>query len=312
MQTPNTNKFEHRRHTQKNALLTMAYLGELLVQKFPYQVPKKGKYSYLPRLLGRALVTFGMERNGKFLGNITIIADGYTAPITAGNFVDLSVRGFYTGLPVKNMKKRLYSTKDKFVEGNTFLSNLGNALKNDEIDDPNSKLVNLNIMGSCNEGFYDPLTAKLRRLPLEILRIDKTTGVAEPTYPKSFAGAVPMRNINTYDDTMTQEEGTEEENKPVLNFDFPGLVAMNHPDRILNGASSEFFVLSKKEMDKETNDLLDGKYAPFGFVVEGYDLIQKLQAGDTIKSTYVSEWGISNLVKIKGTNLQDLMRSDES
>ena len=32
-------------------------------------------------------------------GNMTAIIDGYNAPLTAGAFVDLSLKGFYDGLP---------------------------------------------------------------------------------------------------------------------------------------------------------------------------------------------------------------------
>jgi peptidylprolyl isomerase len=31
-------------------------------------------------------------------GNLTVVVDGYSAPVTAGNFVDLVQRGFYNGL----------------------------------------------------------------------------------------------------------------------------------------------------------------------------------------------------------------------
>ena len=62
---------------QKEALLALSYLGELLVSEFPYIVPSKGKFSFLPRLQGRAKVTFRMKRGNAVLGNVTIIADGY-------------------------------------------------------------------------------------------------------------------------------------------------------------------------------------------------------------------------------------------
>ena len=64
-------------YKQKEALLALSYLGELLVNEFPYIVPSKGKFSFLPRLQGRAKVTFRMKRGKNVLGNITIIADGY-------------------------------------------------------------------------------------------------------------------------------------------------------------------------------------------------------------------------------------------
>lgn len=92
---------------QKDALLSLADIGELLVPSFPFDVPNEGKFSYLPRLLGRCRVTFSFKRGDKPLGNVTIIADGFAAPITAGNFVDLSARQFYTGLPIKQVQKKL-------------------------------------------------------------------------------------------------------------------------------------------------------------------------------------------------------------
>jgi hypothetical protein len=70
---------------QRSGLLILGFLGELLVKQYPYKVPYKGKYSFLPRLLGRAQVTFRFKRNGRDLGNVKIVADGYVAPITAGN-----------------------------------------------------------------------------------------------------------------------------------------------------------------------------------------------------------------------------------
>ena len=63
------------------------YVGqEFLVPAFPYDVPSEGQYSYLPRLLGRAKVTFAIKRKKKLLGNITIVADGFAAPITGKTF----------------------------------------------------------------------------------------------------------------------------------------------------------------------------------------------------------------------------------
>ena len=42
--------------------------------------------------------------------------------------------------------------------------------------------------------------------------------------------------------------------------------------------------------------LLNGKYAPFGYFLEGLDLIKVLQAGDLIVApTYVNESGTMNL-----------------
>ncbi len=124
---------------QKEALMALANMGELMVSSFPFDVPKVGKFSYLPRLLGRARVTFTFKRKNTILGNVTIIADGFAAPITAGNFVDLCKRNFYTGLPVR-------------IENKRFDGKSGDSI-----------VAALPILGSYNEGFIDPLTARPRR-----------------------------------------------------------------------------------------------------------------------------------------------------
>lgn len=93
--------------SQRRSLFALAETGELLVASFPYEVPTNGKFANLPRLQGRTRVTFTMKRGNAVLGNVTVIADGFAAPITAGNFVDLSSRQFYTGLPIKAFRKKL-------------------------------------------------------------------------------------------------------------------------------------------------------------------------------------------------------------
>ena len=193
---------------KRQTLLALSELGELLVPAFPWAVPSRGKFSYLPRLLGRCTVTMSFERPSsaasafgvnigekKFLGNVTIIADGYAAPITSGNFVDLSVRNFYTGLTVRAMRKRLgvvptYSDnvimndltelKDNFDElkdsalefPESFTLKKGGGVKVSTIPSVNDDSLRepvydggqmtmdvvLPILGSYQEGFYDPLT----------------------------------------------------------------------------------------------------------------------------------------------------------
>jgi hypothetical protein len=155
---------------QKEALLSLSEVGELLVSAFPYNVPTEGKYSYLPRLLGRARVTFTFRRKNQILGNMTIVADGFTAPISAGNFVDLCVRNFYTGLPVKYTKKRVGSGSDFDV-------------------------ASVPILGSYQEGFYDPLTAKPRRIPLEIIRVEKSNGSPNLSYSQGLTGLPANRAV---------------------------------------------------------------------------------------------------------------------
>lgn len=292
----NSTKYEALTETlalQKRALIVLADIGELLVGAFPYDVPTEGKFANLPRLRGRARVTFGFKRGKELLGNVTIIADGFAAPITAGNFVDLSVRNFYTGLPIKTVKKRLGEP----ATGRTSFFGLdAYDLETDEKSP--SVLASVSILGLYREGFFDPLTAKLRRIPLEIVRVDKELGVSKLSYARGFS------ELSTTEASI----GAFKNNKPLLSFDIPGLVALNHPDRFVNGGSSEFFSLQATTLESdEDRALLDGQYAPFGYIIDGFDLFQSLQPNDVIESTTVGEWGEGNLIKVKGNSFSDVL-----
>lgn len=114
-------------------------LERLMVTEFPFEVP--AEYSYLPQLKGRATVEIKTAK-----GNVIVVADGYSAPVTAGNFVDLVQRGFYNGL-------EFIRSEQSYVL---------------QIGDPPGK----------DQGFIDPKTGKYRAIPLEIL----VEGDKEPTY----------------------------------------------------------------------------------------------------------------------------------
>ncbi|MGL4884298.1 MAG: peptidylprolyl isomerase, partial [Waterburya sp.] len=76
---------------RQEALELVGDLEQLMVVGFPFEVPQE--YNNLPQLLGRA--TVAMKTNK---GDLEIVVDGYSAPINAGNFIDLVQRGFYDGL----------------------------------------------------------------------------------------------------------------------------------------------------------------------------------------------------------------------
>lgn len=77
--------------TRAAMLRDVGQVEELMVGEFPFEVPSE--YANLPQLKGRATVEITTNK-----GKITLVADGYSAPVTAGNFVDLVQRGFYDGL----------------------------------------------------------------------------------------------------------------------------------------------------------------------------------------------------------------------
>jgi peptidylprolyl isomerase len=120
-------------------LALVGQLEETMVQGFPFAVPEE--YSHLPQLKGRATIAVTTDK-----GDMTVVVDGYSAPVTAGNFVDLVQRGFYNGLPFTR-------AEESYVL---------------QVGDP----------PGADVGFIDPQTKKYRAIPLEVL----VQGDEAPTY----------------------------------------------------------------------------------------------------------------------------------
>uniref|UniRef100_B8HMP1 peptidylprolyl isomerase n=1 Tax=Cyanothece sp. (strain PCC 7425 / ATCC 29141) TaxID=395961 RepID=B8HMP1_CYAP4 len=210
-------------------------LEALMVQGFPFNVPPE--YSSLPQLLGRA--TIALQTNK---GELTLVVDGYSAPLTAGNFVDLVQRGFYDGL-------KFTRAEESYVL---------------QAGDPPGK----------EEGFVDPKTGQYRAIPLEIL----IQGDKKPLYG------------------MTLEDAGRYLDQPVLPFSAYGTLALARPSDDPNGGSSQFFfLLFEPELTPAGSNLLDGRYAVFGYVVEGAEVLRELRQGDQIISARVTA-GAENLV----------------
>jgi peptidylprolyl isomerase len=124
---------------RREALNKVAQIEELMVTEFPFEVPEE--YADLPQLKGRAKIAMETTQ-----GDLTIVVDGYNAPVTAGNFVDLVQRGFYDGL-------------DFIRAEQSYVLQAG---------DPPGEA----------EGFIDPETGEYRAIPLEIKMPDED----EPFY----------------------------------------------------------------------------------------------------------------------------------
>ncbi|MGB7414137.1 MAG: peptidylprolyl isomerase, partial [Thermosynechococcaceae cyanobacterium] len=119
--------------------VSMNQLEGALVSSVPFQVPPA--YQSLPQLNGRATVVLETTQ-----GPMTVVVDGYSAPVTAGNFVDLVQRGFYRDLP-------FIRAEESYVL---------------QTGDPKGAI----------DGFIDPQTRQVRTIPLEIL----VQGDTEPIY----------------------------------------------------------------------------------------------------------------------------------
>jgi peptidyl-prolyl cis-trans isomerase B (cyclophilin B) len=117
-----------------------------------------------------------------------------------------------------------------------------------------------------NGGFIDPKTSTERRIPLEI----KVKGAASPTYSA----------------TLEQARVTE---KPVL-LHSRGAVAMARSQNPDSASSQFYFTLTDVPF-------LDGSYAVFGYVKQGMDVVDKIEAGDRIEKATVTQ-GLENFKAI--------------
>lgn len=218
-----------------SVLTLVGSLEAAMVTQFPFEVPEE--YSHLPQLKGRATVVLETTQ-----GPITITVDGYSAPVTAGNFVDLVQRGFYDDMPITRAEE-FYVVQTGDPEGPA-------------------------------DGFIDPDTGEYRSIPLEIL----VEGDKEPIYE------------------FTLEEMGLYEAHPVLPFSAYGTVAMACPSDNPNGGSSQFFfLLFEPELTPAGSNLLDGRYAVFGYTLEGQEALGELTTDDKIISAKVVQ-GAENLV----------------
>ncbi|KAK3018290.1 hypothetical protein RJ639_003558 [Escallonia herrerae] len=226
---------------QKELLQYVGGVEEDMVDGFPYEVPEE--YQNLPLLKGRA--TVDMKVKVKDNPNVDecvfrIVLDGYNAPVTAGNFVDLVERHFYDGMEIQRA--------DGFVV---------------QTGDPEGPA----------EGFIDPSTEKTRTIPLEIM----VDGEKAPFY-----GAT-LEELGLYKAQVK------------LPFNAFGTMAMARDEFEDNSASSQiFWLLKESELTPSNSNILDGRYAVFGYVTQNEDYIADLKVGDVIESIQVVS-GLDNL-----------------
>ena len=212
---------------------TLSRIGDveaLLVDDgFERDIPSE--FDALPRLQGRATLTIRTTQ-----GDLTTIVDGYNAPLTAGAFVDLALRGFYDGLP--------------FIRAEDFY-----VLQSGDPDGPDI-------------GYIDPKTKRERHVPLEI----RVPGEPATIYNETF------EDVGLFKAT------------PTLPFATLGTLGWAHSDHALDDGSSQFFMfLYEAELTPAGLNLVDGRNAAFGYVVEGFDVLEELGVDDTILSISVTD-----------------------
>merc|ERR1719182_781000 len=140
-----------------------------------------------------------------------MILDGYTTPLTSGNFLDLVSKGFYNGMAIQRADGFVVQTGDPY--------------------------------GPDGDPKKEP-----RRVPLELF----VDGDKAPTYGE------------------TTEEGSRGGAATVLPFQAYGALGMARDEYEADSASSQFFwLLFDSDLTPAGKNLLDGRYACFGYSVAG-------------------------------------------
>jgi len=112
------------------------------------------------------------------------------------------------------------------------------------------------------DGFVDPKTGRQRQVPLEI----RVPGESAPFYNQTF------EDLGLYKAT------------PALPFATKGTLGWAHSDQALDDGSSQFFLfLFEPELTPAGLNLIDGRYAAFGYVVDGVDVLEELTAEDRVE-----------------------------
>ena len=122
-------------------------------------------------------------------------------------------------------------------------------------------------------GYIDPETNKQRLVPLEI----RVPGEPDTFYNETF------EDLGFYTET------------PTLPFATLGTLGWSHSSEEVNDGSSQFFFfLYEAELNPAGRNLIDGRNAAFGYVVNGSDVLEELNMDDKIISIEVIQ-GEENL-----------------
>jgi len=122
-------------------------------------------------------------------------------------------------------------------------------------------------------GYIDPETNEERHVPLEI----RIPNEKDTFYNETF------EDLGLYTET------------PTLPFATLGTLGWSHSNSAVDDGSSQFFFfLYEAELNPAGRNLIDGRNAAFGYVIDGFDVLEELTKDDKIISIDVLE-GIENL-----------------
>lgn len=115
-------------------------LTDLEEQMVPagYVTPVPEEYSDLVQLQGRATVDMTLVKGGSAMFDVNgetfsqaklrMVIDGYAAPVTSGNFVDLVEKGFYNKMPIQRSDGFVVQTGEPEGEADGYVGKAGKAV----------------------------------------------------------------------------------------------------------------------------------------------------------------------------------------
>ncbi len=195
-------------------------------------------------------------------GKINILMDGFNAPVTTGNFINLIQKGAYNGWTITRAEKN-------------FVVQAGNpkaALKIPAIPlelrpaqasraITQTPIIRREVEEVMDQGLSDPAV-----LQLKLKKIYDEYGAKDVEAPLIYNQVPP--------------KGTA----LALPFIPPATLAMtrkaNQPE---SGASEFFFSFADKELSPPGSNIEDGNYGVVGYMISGLKPLRDLRVGDTIK-----------------------------
>ena len=257
-------------------------LAQLPANKLPYTIPEE--YNALPRLNGRAevemVIASGNKRGYRLEDGVTLVpkitlrmvVDGYHAPLTAGNFVDLVKKGFYDGMTLQKVEQLIVQTG----------------------------------LPATGNGYVDKKTGQIRQIPLEIFYKKDSAPVYSATSDDDMratdAISMPFQAIGA----MGMARGNEVKRLDFLLsvHTFPPVTffsTLHHlspllPFQDVDSASSQFFFVKWDQgLIAPGRNTLDGFYTNFGYITENENILSQMTDNDKVISMKVVN-GLSNLV----------------
>lgn len=148
--------------SQKKVVDNLSALEEQMIPA-GYKTPIPAEYGDLPHLEGRATVEMVIKKaggenfdvNGETFpeAKMTMVIDGYTAPVTGGNFVELVQKGFYTKMPIQRSDGFVVQTGDPDGEAEGYVAPGSKSVGNGKHGE---RLIPLEIFVQGDKGpFYE-------------------------------------------------------------------------------------------------------------------------------------------------------------